>query len=169
MSDRLPAVFDPASFADKRRHLVGDVPLDSLDRLADLLLDKTGDAHLDLQFGRSGRLAWISGRVRSDLVLQCQFCLGPVPWPVDSALHLGVVTSVDEALRLPDSIEALIVGAGEEVSLADIVQDELLLAIPTIPRHADCRASGSGIPAQTSRPNPFTELARLKKDLSSQE
>ncbi len=166
MPDRLPDVIDPISFADKRVHLVGEIGLDGLDRLADRLVDRAGKVRLDLQFGKSGRQVTITGRVAAELVLQCQCCMEPLNWRVESDLNLGVVSSIEEALLLPDSMEALMVETGGEVLTADIVQDELLLALPTIPQHPDCRPVNLNRQDST-RPNPFAELAQLKKNTSS--
>ena len=51
--------------------------------------------------------------------------------------------------------------------LADIIQEELLLAIPSIPQHGQCEAFApremAQTPIATKRPNPFAALAELKK------
>ena len=168
MPDRLPDVIDPLALAQKRRRLRGEIPLQQMDRLAESLFSMQGNARLELQFDKSGRQASITGYVEAMLTLQCQCCLGEMTLPVKSKVNLGVVTSVDEALRLPESMEPLLLDAESEVALADIVQDELLLAIPAIPRHANCQLSG--VPdSKPEKPHPFAGLADLKTKLSSQE
>lgn len=167
MPDLLPDVLDPWAYAEKHRHVRGELDLERLDRLAGSLLERRGSVAIDLHFARDGRIPCITGSVTASLVLECQCCMEPMAWPVSAAVSLGVVRTVDEALLLPDSMEALIVGAEEGVSLADIVQDELLLAIPVVPRHPDCRLAVAPATAAAERPHPFAALAQFKKNLPS--
>jgi uncharacterized protein len=161
MRDSFPDEFDPLAFAEKARHLRGELELSRLDRLANVLADKEGKVSFDLQFSKEGRIPCIRGHVEAWLVLQCQCCLEPLPWLVRSDVNLGVAGTVDESLRLPESLEPLLLETGATVSLADIVQDELLLGIPVIPQHPDCRLP-SPADAAPERPHPFAGLAHLK-------
>jgi uncharacterized protein len=139
-----------------------------MDRLADLVIDLQGEVDVELQFGKEGRVPTISGTVGTLLKLECQCCLEPLLWPIHGEVKLGVVGSVDEALSLPDSLEPLLVAVGAEVLLLDIVQDELLLALPCIPQHSYCQPQ---LPPEAvkERPHPFAALATLKIDLPSDE
>jgi uncharacterized protein len=165
MFDRLPDSFDPLEFVEKKRRIKGSVPLAGMDRVRDALLSQEGDAKVDLRFGREGRIAAIAGEVDAELVLQCQCCMEALLWPVHSEVRLGVVGSVDEADRLPEEYEPILVESGGRVALVDIVQDELLLAIPSIPQHSEC---GSVKPKETSNraEHPFAVLAQLRKNQS---
>ena len=166
MPERLPEVLDPVAFADKRRRLGGSIPMSRLDRLEGLVLDSSGQVEVELVFSKSGRIPVVEGTVKAQMVLECQCCLGPIDWPVTSHLNLGIVSSVDQAVALPEHLEALLVDPGAEVALADIVQDELLLAIPAVPQHPNCRLPQAADPTP-ERPNPFADLARLKTKSSS--
>ena len=165
MADRLPDSFDPLEFVEKARRITGTVPLSKMDRLPDVLLSREGAVAVDLQFGREGLVAAIIGAVNADLVLQCQCCMEALDWPMRAEVRLGVVGSIDEGDRLPDDFEPLLVESGEKVSAVDIVQDELVLAIPVIPQHAECGParpkSGPDKPE-----HPFAVLANLKKNHS---
>lgn len=165
MFERLPDWFDPFEYVDKKRSVSGVVPLNRMDRLRDVLLSSDGEARIDLEFRREGSVAAISGRVEADLVLRCQCCLGPLEWSVRNEVHLGVVGSIDEAGLLSEAYEPLVVGPGDAVALVDIVQDELLLDIPSIPQHSDCRLPKPEA-ASDEAEHPFAALAQLKKDPS---
>lgn len=169
MPEHLPDVIDPVAFADKRRHLVGRLALGDLDRIAPMVQNPEAHAQLDLQFGKKGRKPFIEGRVSAQLILECQCCLGPLQWDVESEVKLAVVESVDAALLLPDDTEALIVEPDMEIVLSDIVQDELLLAIPTIPQHPDCLMPGATRASPEPKKNPFAALADLKIKPTSEE
>lgn len=48
MLARLPEYIDPLHLADKRGELKGQIPISSLDRLADVLFNETGAVAVDL-------------------------------------------------------------------------------------------------------------------------
>jgi uncharacterized protein len=169
MPEHLPDVIDPVAFADKRRHLVGRLALGDLDRIAPMVTNPEAFAELDLQFGKKGRQPLIEGRVAAQLLLECQCCLGPLVWDVNSEVKLGIVESVDAAMLLPDDTEALIVEPDAEIVLSDIVQDELLLAIPAIPQHSNCQMLGETRVRAETKKNPFAALADLKIKPTSEE
>jgi uncharacterized protein len=170
MLARLPEYIDPLHLADKRGELKGQIPVSSLDRLADLLFNDTGAVTVDLFFGREGRLAKIEGHMEAVLELECQNCLQAVQWTVKHTVKLGIVTSVDQADRLPEDYEPLIVVEGK-MPLKNIVEDELLLILPAFPKHShNCLADKSGNKEadfalnerQSSTKNPFSILAKFK-------
>lgn len=165
MLEHLPEFIDPLALVEKRRQFKGSLPLSQMTRLHDLLFDREGEVDFDLRFGKEGRIAAVTGSVQAKLKLQCQCCLGSIPWTVDSIVSLGVVSSIDEADRLPEGYEPLLL-EGETLPLTDIVQEELLLAIPTIPQHDRCGPADPPVremaPEPAKRPNPFAVLANLK-------
>jgi DUF177 domain-containing protein len=170
MLDRLPEYIDPLHLADKRGALKGQIPLRSLDRLAKMLVNDAGTVNVNLFFGREGRLAKIEGHIEAVLELECQNCLEAVEWPVNCIVKLGIVASIDQANRLPEDYEPLIVEEGN-IPLKDIIEDEILLILPAFPKHqhacfvtkldnnsVDTLADGK----QSSPENPFSILAKLK-------
>lgn len=170
MLARLPEYIDPLHLADKRGELKGQIPVSSLDRLADILFNDTGAVTVELYFGREGRLAKVEGEIEAVLELECQNCLQAVQWPVKHAVKLGIVTSIDQANRLPEDYEPLLVDE-EKILLKSIIEDELLLVLPTFPKHPhNCLDSKPGnkkvdfLPneQQASTENPFSILAKLK-------
>ncbi len=85
--------------------------------------------------------------------------------------YLGLVKSESEGDRLPDRYEPLIVETGS-VSVAAIVEDELILALPIIARHPELEACSAQVPlvkglrqdegeAPKERVNPFSVLGKL--------
>ena len=170
MLDRLPEFIDPLHLADKRGALKGQIPLKSLDRLAEMLVNDTGTVNVDLFFGREGRLAKVEGHIETVLELECQNCLEAVEWPIDCTIKLGVVTSIDQANRLPEDYEPLLVEEGK-IPLKNIIEDEILLILPAFPKHQHkCIVpkfdKNNVVPLvsdeQSSPENPFSILAKLK-------
>lgn len=170
MLDRLPEYIDPLHLADKRGSLKGQIPIKSLDRLAEMLVNDTGTISVDLFFGREGRLAKVEGHIETVLELECQNCLKAVKWPIDCTIKLGVVTSIDQANRLPEDYEPLLVEEGK-IPLKNIIEDEILLILPAFPKHQhNCfvpKFDNNNVVSlvsdeQSSLENPFSILAKLK-------
>jgi len=170
MLDRLPEYIDPLHLADKRGELKGQIPLRSLDRLAKMLVNDAGTVSVDLFFGREGRLAKVEGHIETVLELECQNCLEAVKWPVDCTIKLGIVTTIDQANRLPEEYEPLLIEEGK-ILLKNIIGDEILLNLPAFPKHPDTcfapkldnnRLESSVSDGPSSPENPFTILAKLK-------
>ena len=87
--------------------------------------------------------------------------------PLDLDFRLGLVHSQEAAGQLPGRYEPLLVTA-EPALIADIVSDEVLLALPIVALHhdrADCRALSKEYqsPDGAQRENPFAVLAELKQ------
>ena len=89
---------------------------------------------------------------------------------VDAEISLGIAVSEEGAKRLPAQYDP-VVTRGEQLSLAEVVEDEILLALPTIPRHdpAACTALENVEKRREdvdeddkASSSPFAVLAQLK-------
>ena len=172
-----PDIFDPWRAAEQGRHLEGAIALSLMPRLAELLVVTEGEARFELEFFRDGkRRSCVRGKVVARLKLRCQRCLEPVECEVESRLLLGLVQGLDEAERLPDEYDPLMV-EDDRFQPADLVEDELILGLPQVPMHAPPDACGDQAaplatePASSDGPgvenpdNPFRVLAQLKKTM----
>jgi uncharacterized protein len=172
MLARLPKFIDPLLLADRNANIEGELPVSSLGRVADLLSNDVGNISVKLFFGREGRLATIDGHISAVLALKCQRCLEPVEWPINNEIKLGVVNTAERANNLPDGYEPLLLIEEGKIPLVNIVEDELLLILPSIPKHQDdCAApnmpNNKPKPVlktlETTKETPFSILANLKK------
>lgn len=172
MLDRLPNLIDPLLLADRNAAIEGKMPIADLERLRELLVDESGEISLKLFFARAGKLATVEGHISTVLALKCQRCLETLEWPISSDIKLGIVTSLEQANNLPDGYEPLLHLDEDKIPLKNIIEDELLLSVPSVPKHQDnCLAPN--IPANKSElildtthsatKKPFSILADLKK------
>jgi uncharacterized protein len=169
MSDKLPDLIDPLLFAERRSILAGALKIAALERLSAMVLTTDSDIEVNVQFGKQGKRAVISGKIKAILELECQSCLQVLAWPIDLSFKLGVVSSLQEAEQLEIDCEPLVFN-GEKVSLNDMIEDEILLSLPDYPKHGyDCMPLVSSKDpdfddnSQTETNNPFSVLAKLKK------
>lgn len=167
MSERLPVHVDPVSLAEKGRAIDGYVPVEAFRRLAGWLHASEGVLDVSLRFGRdeAGRDV-VAGRIRGELELLCQRCLAPYRLPVDVELGLVLVASEAAANLLPDELDALVVDAQRSMHTVDMIEDDLILALPLVPR---CERVGDCVPAvelldseaieaAAGQQRPFTDL-----------
>lgn len=172
MLARLPNLIDPMLLADKNASVEGQLSSSGFDRLADLLFSDVDNIDVKLLFRKNGRLATIEGHISAILPLKCQRCLESVEWPVSSDIKLGVVNSLEQANKLPDGYEPLLLFDENKIPLKNIIEDELLLNLPSVPKHQDnclvpkiLNKKPEPLPkiARASTENSFSILADLKK------
>jgi uncharacterized protein len=173
MSDgRLPERIDPLRLAEGKRILRGVLDLASLPRFGAYLTEADGKVQVEMEFGVDEEgIRFVHGRLATEVGIACQRCLESFRLPLESEFQLGVVTDERDAERLPDHYEPLLVGS-EPAQLKDIVEDELILSLPIVPKHPDARCPGQKVTeqeeeSQPQRENPFAVLAKLKTNHKS--
>ena len=180
MSDRPLEIIEPLALAIQGRTMEGRIDVARLARLLPLLRSSEGEAVYSLRFDRDeGGVPCVVGEVSATLVLQCQRCMEDMAYPVKAKVRLGIVTSRQTVEQLPDRYEPLLVSESD-ISVASIVEDELILALPIVAMHKteEC-SSGEAYQQQVvtqedntcakpQRENPFAVLAQLKDNLQDQ-
>jgi uncharacterized protein len=177
MFTHLPELLDPRKACAQGEAYRGDLPLAGLRRLAGLA--DTGQLARDQGSG-GGQVAYrlsfrrddsgrdlVLGSVRGQLRLCCQRCGQPFDLAVDADLALAVVAGIDEAEALPDAYDPLLLET-PLIRPRDLIEDELILAVPAVPRHAEGSCAppafeAAGEDALVERPSPFAALAALKR------
>ena len=131
----LPTRLDHNQMASQARLLKGEVPISQLQRFGAMLADVDGNIDLELSFskGKHGRTL-ILGRARVAVGLICQNCMQLFRESLDCGINLQVVSSDKENDFFEDDTDT-IVCENMEISLADLIEDELIMSLPMIPRH----------------------------------
>lgn len=144
MTGSLPSWVDLGR-APARSQWTATVPADKLPRLADAGLELAGQVHVELDLRvpeyRSDQVpATASGRIVAQALAQCQRCLGTLTVAVDEPFEWALLDS-DVADDGADAEPVLLRDGRFEVM--DAITDQILLAMPAYPRHAqDCVAGG---------------------------
>lgn len=155
--ERLPVRFDPLRSARRNESFSGEIPLHQLERLTAALLTEAGRVSVSLRCREDlARVAVIEGEVAVAVVQQCQRCLQPYHYALESRFVFGVVPPAGSAERLDPAYEPLWL---EEDSLfvADLVEEELILALPLVPLHPE----GSCQPEWSVATEPSEESERV--------
>lgn len=117
---------------------------------------------------------WMKVRLSTALPLVCQRCLGPVEVLVVSDRWFRFVASEEVAEAQDDDVEEDVLVLRREFNLAELIEDELLLEWPVIPRHEVCPtpvrlavADADFESPDEAKPNPFAMLKKLQDGKSS--
>ncbi|KDE40025.1 MAG: YceD family protein [Nitrincola lacisaponensis] len=163
----LPKKADPRKLAERGAQITGIAEISAMPRLASFLCNEQGAIDVTLDFAVDEQhLRTLSGKAVGQVQMTCQRCLEPVAVDVEAELSLAVVLNDEQARNLPRYYDPLLVEE-EDVELLPIVEDELILSLPSVPMHVDCSVKTSWGDSETVRlqqekPNPFSVLASLK-------
>lgn len=105
----------------------------------------------------------LHGSISVHLKLRCERCSGTMDWPIDAQIELFVVPHEAAAGELPGDAE-YVVAAGS-LNVLELIEEELLLALPLIARHPQGTPCGdqAGPRAESGeRESPFAILKNLK-------
>ncbi len=131
----------PLPLAERGETLEITLSVAEMERLSELLVEATGEVVAKLEFGTDSEgIKYISGFANADLIVECQRCMQPVKVPVEAEFKLGMVADEDEAQELPEDYDSLVVSE-ELISLATLIEDELILALPIVSMHEDTNCS----------------------------
>lgn len=163
----MPRLLDLRKLTEHGGEVSGVINQDLLPRLAEFAGEgERVEALLRFFRDEEGRRR-IEGDVSTCLQLTCQRCLEPVASPIHTQVRLVVVWSEDEVRQLPEELEPWLAG-DEPCETAALLEEEILLALPLVALHEDCRAPAQAKKAPAlvepaPRDNPFSVLAELKK------
>lgn len=175
-----PRHLDVRAFADRSAVLAGELELRSLQRLG-------ASSHADTPPGADEKLHWrVSGEMRAArgsppqpwlrlhadamVRLTCQRCLQAVEVPLQVDSEFRFVADEATAAELDVDAEEDLLVESRSFNLASLIEDEMLLALPLVPRHEDgCpeplqpTAEPAGVAVELEqRDRPFAALAGLK-------
>jgi len=167
----LPICVDPVKSAQKRLKLDCIIAKNLMQRLATSTNRILADINSQFSFEIvQKKLRIFHGSARVAVEMTCQRCNEPMIYQCETKFTYCPVHNLEQENNLPALYEPIYYDENGEVNLHDIVEDELILALPQIAKHAieDCRQSSYELTfgdledkAQQGH-NPFDTLAKLK-------
>jgi uncharacterized protein len=161
-------LIDAFEYSRHREQRQGDIAVSDFRRLTEELADKSGTLHWSLQgdvdsLGFSQLRVSVSGSVQ----LMCQRCL--VPFAFEIASDSKLILAQDEAKA--DEIDALladdtidVIVGSKVLNVAELIEDEALLAIPLSAKHDTCPDHAALERLQgAKKASPFAVLKDIKQ------
>ncbi|MFP4251016.1 MAG: YceD family protein [Guyparkeria sp.] len=152
----------------------GEVPVAALPRCRDMA-PEAGRLAYRLRFFEGQGVHPLAAElsIEASLALDCARCRETVVQSVSSRSRLSFVFSEEQAEHVETDAEAVILGREGRIKLLELIEDELLMAVPLMPVHdRPCGVISSDRPYESGKiaepvdegeDNPFAALAALKK------
>lgn len=169
---KIPLSVDPGRTAQQRLSYNGIFDGKFLPRITDVAGLVDNEVNVSLQFDTDEQnLVVISGSLNATLVLTCQRCNETYEVVVDSTFAFSPVRDDKDAEELPERYDAIVKNEDGEISIGQLLEDELILSIPLVPKHEPnvCGVKVSDmswgvIEDEPKKQNPFEILKDLNKD-----
>lgn len=167
MSEAWSKLRDVDQLADGRIRIDFAIPFEALPRVRPQLRGGEGCVTGLARFDRDRGWAVVEIEISARAVLTCQRCLAPLECPIDCRGRAVLVADASEADRAPAGLETVL-APNRRVSVRDLIEEEMLLALPIVPLHTEgsCSAArqtpspdrGSAV---EERHRPFERLGEL--------
>lgn len=166
---------DVKSFAEEGGTLAGEEPLRTHERLFSETQGR--GAETPVTWSASAQIrnpqhvqpqVWLHLETGTTLSLICQRCLKPVDVAVHVDRWFRFVGDEESAAAEDDQSEEDVLALSRTFDLAELVEDELLMEMPLVPRHETCppvhlEVADENFEGSSARhENPFAVLGRLK-------
>lgn len=147
-----------------------DVPLAGLPRLRSRIAGIGGSVRGSARLGRKAGFAVAELTFAGTATLQCQRCMQTMEIPIDSTSHVALIAAEADAAEVPEELEPVLARSGS-ISAGELVEEELLLALPIVPLHeklSECAVPPSAPLVADEAPEhvsqrPFAGLDELLK------
>lgn len=178
-----PTHLDIKAFAHAASEIGGHDLLSKYDRLmqetqgqgANQILNWSARGELRAAAAEAGAAQmWLHLTVDVSLPLTCQRCLGPVDMAVAVRRSFRFVDSEEAAAAQDVEAEEDVLAVSPDFSLLELIEDEVLMALPVVSCHETCpvevklAVADPGFEvASAEKRNPFAVLAKLQGGKSS--
>lgn len=164
---------DTYELTRSEQSIQGQAPLRQFSRFtANLPPQSDGNVEWTITGGRNAtEQQFLDLHVVATPIVQCQRCMGNMPYPLNVSSRLQLVKTEaeldveDDPEASPDEwIEPIL--ASTNLDVLALVEDELILGLPYVPMHENCSTEELEQSQQMPEPepSPFAVLSQLKKN-----
>lgn len=163
-------LIDPFRFARAGEQLVKVIDLNPEGRLDGIIAAKCNVSLLLKGSRNEANRLLLEGNIEGFIDVQCQVCLESMQLPVDIAFRLLPVSSEQQAERLQDEFEPIVI-EDNSLALSELVINELILSLPVTFSHIevdgrDCARKDSftaGMVQEEKKTSPFAVLKSIQQ------
>lgn len=170
-----PRVLNVRPFCTQQQRQAGDWPTLSLSRLSEGLFAEPAATQM-VQWSLQGNQVpsaagepelWLHLLAQTSVTMQCQRCLQAMDQPLQVDRRFRFVRTEEEAERLDEVSEEDVLVLSPKLDAIELLEDELILVLPLVPRHEPACPNPLPLPAdepdlEAAAPNPFAALAALR-------
>ena len=113
-----------------------EIPLAELPRLKSRIPGIGGSVRGAARFGQESRFAVAELSLAGTASLQCQRCMQAMELGLESTTNVALILTEADAAEVPDELEPVLARDGR-ISAGELVEEELLLALPIVPLHEE--------------------------------
>ena len=171
----IPERVDHRKLANQAGLIEGSLPIQCFHRFGEMLVEGGGEVRLRLEFSKGdfGSTS-VNGSAATEVCLICQNCMQQFIRSVTCDLALQIVSDESKLERLAE-VGDVIVMPDKVISLAELVEDDLILAMPMISRHeegqcpvTDYEQEEIVLPDVKEEQNTYRPFADLAKTIDNQ-
>jgi len=136
MHQKLPKELDPFRLAQNGLKLDGQIPLAEMPRLTQYLLSDEGlvDVKMAFDIDEIGT-PYMKGEFSVSVSLICQRCMSEMTLELKANSLLALVKSERKVEGLAEQYEPWVLDSHDPVLTSTVVEDELILSLPLVPKH----------------------------------
>ena len=123
--------------------LSGEIELNRFNRLSGLLHSDAGSVTTTMRF-RQERGGWliIDMEYETTVQLVCQRCLEPLDYHIEDRVEMVLLETPSLESHVPEGYEPLVLDE-DRIMPAMLIEDELIISLPIVPRHDRPEGCGS--------------------------
>ena len=168
-NDTITLLIDPLLSAKLGKSISGELNFSTLNRLRDLARYDNKEISYSISFVYDeDNKCCITGKVQTTLQLECKRCLKFFPYQVITAFNLYAVKAINDSEdNLSKQLDVVLIENGL-ISITDIIEDEVILSLPEVPKHAEDDVNCHSIQKASfleygarQQKNPFSVLKQL--------
>lgn len=170
MYQKLPKEIAPLRLAQNGLKLTGELAVKDMPRLLQSLQSDEGTVTVNMAFDVDEiNTPYMQGEFTTTVSMKCERCLQAMPVKLDVHSLLAMVMDEQKIEGLAEQYEPWLLESSDDVPLSSVIEDELILALPLVPRHDEaCLPASEWVSSDESveeveeKVSPFAILATLK-------
>ena len=138
MHQKLPKEIDPFRLAQNGLLLEGKLPLARMARLTKSLQNTDGMVNVKMAFDIDEvGTPYMRGEFNTSVSVICERCMKIMVLELNVDCSLAMVISERKIEGLAEQYDPWIIENNDPVLLSAVIEDELILSLPLVPRHAE--------------------------------